>query len=94
MKKILCSVLILFLITTISACGNKEVKEKMLWDRIPMIMVEGHLYLDTGKKMLVEIDDSAIIGTITSEVDGSKFPLKWSKQFWVCWSSMLIVMMV
>jgi hypothetical protein len=74
MKKILCSVLILFLITTISACGNKEVKEKMLWDRIPMIMVEGHLYLDTGKKMLVEIDDSAIIGTITSEVDGSEIP--------------------
>ena len=74
MKKILCSVLALFLIIIISACGNKEVKEKMLYDRIPMIMVEGNLYLDTGNKMPVEIDDSAIIGTITSEVDGSETP--------------------
>ena len=69
-------VLILFFIITITACGNKEVDEKMLGDRIPMIMVEKHLYLDTGEKMQVEIDDSAIIGTITSEVDGSEIPTK------------------
>ncbi|AOT68967.1 lipoprotein [Geosporobacter ferrireducens] len=74
MKKILSLVLILFLIIAITACGNKEVEEKMLWDRIPMVMVEEQLYLDTGEKMPVEIDDSAIIGTITSEVDGSEIP--------------------
>lgn len=74
MKKILSSVLILFLSIAITAYGNKEVEEKMLWDRIPMVMVEEHLYLDTGEKMLVEIDDSSIIDTITSEVDGSEIP--------------------
>lgn len=67
-------VLIIFFIITITACGNKEVEEKMLGDRIPMIMVEEHLYLDTGEKMPVEIDDMAIIGNITSEVAGSEIP--------------------
>ena len=74
MKKIISSVLLLLLIVTIIACGNKEVEEGMLGDRIPMIMVEEHIYLDTGKQMEFEIDDVAIIGTITSEVDGSEIP--------------------
>jgi hypothetical protein len=67
-------VLVLFFIITITACGNKEVEEKMLGDRIPMIMVEEYLYLDTGEKIPVEIDDKAIIGNITSEVAGSEIP--------------------
>lgn len=67
-------VLILFFITSITACGNKEVEEKMLGDRIPMIMVEEYLYLDAGEKIPVEIDDMAIIGNITSEVAGSEIP--------------------
>lgn len=67
-------VLVLFFIITITACGNKEVEEKMLGDRIPMIMVEEYIYLDTGEKMPVEIDDMAILGNITSEVAGSEIP--------------------
>lgn len=67
-------VLILFFTLTITTCGNMEVEEKMLSDRIPMIMVEEHLYLDTGEKISVEIDDMDIIGNITSEVAGSEIP--------------------
>lgn len=45
-----------------------------LSDRRPMIMVNGILYLDTGKQVPVEIDDSAIIGEISSLVDQSEKP--------------------
>lgn len=47
-----------------------------IWDLIPMIMVNGELYLDTGKQILEEIDKSAIIGEISSSVDGSEKPTK------------------
>ena len=41
MKKILCFlVLILFLILTITACGNKAVEEKVLGDEIPELTLE------------------------------------------------------
>jgi hypothetical protein len=51
-----------------------ETSEK--WDRRPMIMVDGQIYMDTGKQMAIEIDDSAILGTITSSVDGTEKPAK------------------
>lgn len=47
---------------------------KSLSDRRPMIMVNGELYLDTGRQMSVEIDESAIIGEIRSSVDQSEKP--------------------
>jgi beta-lactamase regulating signal transducer with metallopeptidase domain len=45
-----------------------------LSDRRPMIMVNGILYLDTGEQVPVGIDDSAIIGEISSLVDQSEKP--------------------
>lgn len=45
-----------------------------LSDRRPMVMVNGMLYLDTGKHVPVEINDSAIIGEIRSSVDLSEKP--------------------
>ncbi|WMJ77491.1 M56 family metallopeptidase [Sedimentibacter sp. MB35-C1] len=43
-------------------------------DLRPMIMVNGELYLDTGKQIPVEIDESAIIGEVSSSVDQSEKP--------------------
>ncbi|MDW5298724.1 MAG: M56 family metallopeptidase [Sedimentibacter sp.] len=43
-------------------------------DLRPMIMVKGELYLDTGKQISVEIDESAIIGEVSSSVDQSEKP--------------------
>ena len=37
-------------------------------------MVDGVIYLDTGKQMAVEMEESAFLGTITSSVDGSEMP--------------------
>jgi len=45
-------------------------------DLRPMIMVNGELYLDTGKEVLVETDESAIIGETTSSVEQSEKPTK------------------
>lgn len=45
-------------------------------NRRPMVMVNGMLYLDTGKHVPVEINDSAIIGEISSSVDQSEKPAK------------------
>lgn len=44
------------------------------WDRIPMVMVNGELYLDTGKESTVVARCGMMDGEITSQVDGSKAP--------------------
>ena len=44
------------------------------WDRIPMVMVNGELYLDTGKESTVMARCGMMDGEITSQVDGSKVP--------------------
>ena len=44
------------------------------WDRIPMVMVNGELYLDTGKESTVMARCGMMDGEITSQVDGSKAP--------------------
>ena len=45
-----------------------------VWDRIPMVMVNGELYLDTGKESTVMARCGMMDGEITSQVDGSKVP--------------------
>ncbi len=52
----------------------KPKSEAVTWDLKPMIMVNGELYLDTGKEMPSEIDESAIIGKVVSSVDGTEKP--------------------
>ena len=44
------------------------------WDRIPMVMVNGTLYLDTGKESTVTARCGVMDGEITTQVDGSKTP--------------------
>lgn len=46
----------------------------IITDLRPMIMVNGELYLDTGKQMNVEIDESAINGKVSSSIDQSEKP--------------------
>lgn len=44
------------------------------WDLIPMVMVDGELYLDTGHESTVEGRCGVMDGEITSTVDGSEQP--------------------
>ena len=43
-------------------------------DRIPMVMVDGVLYLDTGFQSTTKERPEGFDGEITSEVDGSEIP--------------------
>lgn len=52
----------------------KVVKEAEKWDLIPMVMVNGELYLDTGHESTAEARCGMMDGKITSEVDGSEKP--------------------
>lgn len=45
-----------------------------LRDKIPMVMINGTLYLDTGYKSTVEARCGVMDGEITSTVDGSQTP--------------------
>lgn len=50
--------------------------ENTKWDMKPMIMVNDTIYTDTGQVIEEEIDESSIVGKITSAVDGTKKPTK------------------
>lgn len=52
------------------AAHNKPEK----WDLIPMVMVNGKLYLDTGFESTAERRCGMMDGEITSQVDGSEKP--------------------
>ena len=52
------------------ACRAQDTR----WDRKPAVMVSGVLYLDTGKAVPVEMDESALLGAISSSVAGHELP--------------------
>ena len=54
--------------------GIKLIREAETWDLIPMVMVNGTLYLDTGHESTIEARCGVMDGEITSQVDGSKQP--------------------
>lgn len=51
-------------------------EEQEQWDLVPMVMVDGKLYLDTGMESSVEARCGVTDGEITSSVDGTKKPTK------------------
>lgn len=51
-------------------------EEQEQWDLIPMVMVDGKLYLDTGVESSVEARCGVMDGEITSSVDGTQKPTK------------------
>lgn len=44
------------------------------WDKIPMVMVDGKLYYDTGEESNMDARCGVMDGEITSSVDGSEIP--------------------
>ena len=50
--------------------------EELEWDKIPMVMVDGKLYYDTGKESTVSGRCGVMDGEIASTVDGSEIPTK------------------
>lgn len=57
--------------------GGADTKnENELWAMRPMIMVEGVLYLDTGKEVSGNVDSSAVLGEIASSAGASEKPIE------------------
>lgn len=73
MKKwLLLSALCLSALLLTGCAGNSGVTE--LYDRRPMVMIEGRIYLDTGKEISETIGAAEIDGEISSSVAGSEVP--------------------
>ena len=72
MKKYIALFLVLLCAFALAGCSKEEPEVK--WARIPMVMVDGVLYLDTGFTNY-DVDDGAEPdGEITSQVDSSEEP--------------------
>ncbi len=57
--------------------NDEQSFESSEWDRIPMVMVNGKLYYDTGEESSLEERRCGLMdGQITSSVDGSEIPTK------------------
>ena len=54
--------------------SNRIGTEDIEWDKIPMVMVNGKLYYDTGKEHTKTDRSEVMDGEITSTVDGSEIP--------------------
>lgn len=53
---------------------EKGTEKETLYDKIPMVMINGKLYYDTGKESTIEARCGTMDGEITSAVDGSETP--------------------
>lgn len=45
-----------------------------MWDRIPMVRIDGKLYYDTGRESIMDARCGTMDGEITSTVDGTEIP--------------------
>lgn len=54
----------------------EQAKTDTMWDRIPMVRVNGKLYYDTGRESTVSGRCGTMDGEITSTVDGTEIPME------------------
>lgn len=76
MEKLIASVLALVCLLGLVACGAEEQTPNTPNATIPSVMYEGKLYKTTGKQIPAEVDETAIVGHISSVVPLSQFPTK------------------
>lgn len=73
-----CAALAIFFLTDpVSSADSGQMSQQMKeekWDRIPMVMIDGEIYLDTGYNNNSMKKCGTFDGEITSEVDGSESP--------------------
>ena len=55
---------------------TEQEEANTMWDRIPMVRVNGKLYYDTGRESTVSGRCGNMDGEITSTVDGSEIPME------------------
>jgi hypothetical protein len=79
-KPVTLILLLLYLTFVFTGCiqdnSVSEGGEPSKWDRRPMVMVNGEIYLDTGKESDINGRCGVMDGEITSTVDGSEIPVE------------------
>ena len=75
MQKMFTLICLLLIIPALlfAACANSSIQESG-WDKIPMVMLDGKLYYDSGKESSDRTQDVEADGIITSAVDGTEIP--------------------
>lgn len=77
MKKLISLLSVIVCILILAGCGAKEqVVPDAPNAMVPSIVYEGNLYRTTGKSIPAEVDESAIVGEISSVVPLSQLPAK------------------
>ena len=77
MKKFVSYIVILLFMITLIGCGRKDHASPDTPNAmVPSFMYEGSLYRTTGKAIPAEVDESAIVGEISSVVPLSQLPTK------------------
>ena len=75
MQKMFTLIYLLLIIPALifAACANSSIQESG-WDKIPLVMLDGKLYYDSGKESSDRTQDVEADGIITSAVDGTEIP--------------------
>lgn len=77
MKKLIAFVLVLLCTVGLIACDTKEQTAANTPDAtVPSLVYEGNLYRTTGKQIPAAVDETAIVGHISSVVPLSQLPSK------------------
>ena len=78
MKKLTAFIMVLTCVAVLTGCSNAQKDPASsadeVWDLLPMVMVDGTLYLDTGYSNPNLRECGMFDGEITSSVDGSERP--------------------
>lgn len=76
MKKVIALILSLTFVLALAGCSKAENNDTPNIPNalVPAVMYDGEIYCTTGKQIPVEVDDSAIVGEVTSIVPLSQWP--------------------
>lgn len=72
MKKMIATLLCILMIVSLVGCGAKNVETPNA--TVPSIVYNGEVYCTTGKQVPGEVDESAIVGKVTTVVPLSEWP--------------------
>lgn len=72
----ICILSAIVIVMAAAAFSGRQAKTDTMWDRIPMVRINGRLYYDTGRESTVSGRCGTMDGEITSTVDGSEIPME------------------
>ena len=76
MKKLIALILSLTFVLALVGCSKTDTNDTPNTPNalVPAVMYDGEIYCTTGKQIPIEVDESAIVGEVTSVVPLSQWP--------------------